>query len=397
MKTTETMKATRKTIPEDDVFWEIRNETESEAAEILLYGEICSVPWADDDVTPKQFAEDLKNLGGKDIVLRINSPGGDVFAAQAIYNQLKTYKGGITARIDGMAASAATLITCAADKVIMPDNGIFMIHNPTCIVIDNMDAVRLHALGSRLETVKQTIVNVYMQKCKNITENKLKDMMNAETWLTADEAMEYGFIDVKSDEAVEMALNGASAMINSLEVDLTRYHQPDKLKNILAKQLKPKEKNDMNEKNTDEKTLLDKLRSLLGVNNTSADAANQPENAAEKQSDPVAAERQRMLDLDAMRDGSEIVDKIVDIAKRKGNTAEEIREYVDQVKASTKTSSQQEKGIEEIKNLIKDQMASGAANVGVAPADGIETNEAKNKAVEVNNLVAAMKNMRGEA
>lgn len=153
----------------------------------------------------------------------------------------------------------------------------------------------------------------------------------------------------------------------------------------------------MNEKNTDEKTLLDKLRSLLGVNNTSADAANQPENAAEKQSDPVAAERQRMLDLDAMRDGSEIVDKIVDIAKRKGNTAEEIREYVDQVKASTKTSSQQEKGIEEIKNLIKDQMASGAANVGVAPADGIETNEAKNKAVEVNNLVAAMKNMRGEA
>ena len=135
----------------------------------------------------------------------------------------------------------------------------------------------------------------------------------------------------------------------------------------------------------DEKTLLDKLRNLLG-------AAN---NQQEEKPDPVAAERQRMLDLDAMRDGSEIVDKIVDIAKRKGNTAEEIQEYVDQVKASAEKDSQQQSGIDEIKNLIKDQLASGAGNIDTNPTDKT-ADDARKMAAEVNDLVAAMKNLRGD-
>ena len=137
----------------------------------------------------------------------------------------------------------------------------------------------------------------------------------------------------------------------------------------------------------DEKTLLDKLHELLGADNSQQDKKKQP--------DPVAVERQRMLDLDAMRDGSELVDKIVDIAKKKDNTAEEIREYVDQVKESAAKDKPQQSGIEEIKNLIKDQLASGADKVGLNPTD--ETNkEADKKAAEVNSLVAAMKNMRGD-
>lgn len=364
----------------NNIFWQIRNEAGEAEAELLLYGEIASSSWGDDEVTPKQFAEDLKALGGKDLKLRINSPGGDVFAAQAIYNQLKTYTGNITACIDGMAASAATIITCAADKVVMPRNGIFMIHNPMCIVIDYMDVPKLKKMTDRLTAVKQTIVNVYMKKCKNVTEAKLNKLMDAETWMSADEALAYGFVDgVDTDEQVENFLQGSVAVVNNVSIDMTRFKQPDKLKNIL--QSKPKEDKDMD----DEKTLLDKLRNLLG-------AAN---NHQEEKPNPVAAERQRMLDLDAMRDGSEIVDKIVDIAKKKGNTAEEIQEYVDQVKASAKKDSQQQSGIEEIKNLIKDQLASGAGNIDTNPTDKT-ADDARKMAAEVNDLVAAMKNLRGD-
>lgn len=367
---------------ENNIFWQIKNEAEEEEAELVLYGEIANSSWYEDDVTPKQFAEDLKALGGKDLKLRINSPGGDVFAAQAIYNQLKSYTGNITACIDGMAASAATIITCAADKVVMPSNGIFMIHNPMCIVMGYMDVPKLKKMTDRLTVVKQTIVNVYMKKCKNVSESKLNKLMDAETWMNADEALDYGFVDeVDADEQVNNFLQGGVAVVNNVSIDMTRFKQPEKLKDIL--QSKPKEDKDMD----DEKTLLDKLRDLLGADNSQQNKTKQP--------DPVAVERQRMLDLDAMRDGSELVDKIVDIAKKKGNTAEEIWEYVDQVKESAAKDKPQQSGIEEIKNLIKDQLASGADKVGLNPAD--ETNkEADKKAAEVNSLVAAMKNMRGD-
>ncbi len=365
---------------ENNIFWQIKNEAEEEEAELVLYGEIANSSWYEDDVTPKQFAEDLKALGGKDLKLRINSPGGDVFAAQAIYNQLKSYTGNITACIDGMAASAATIITCAADKVVMPSNGIFMIHNPMCIVMGYMDVPKLKKMTDRLTVVKQTIVNVYMKKCKNVSESKLNKLMDAETWMNADEALDYGFVDeVDADEQVNNFLQGGVAVVNNVSIDMTRFKQPEKLKDIL--QSKPKEDKDMD----DEKTLLDKLRNLLG-------AAN---NQQEEKPDPVAAERQRMLDLDAMRDGSEIVDKIVDIAKRKGNTAEEIQEYVDQVKASAEKDSQQQSGIDEIKNLIKDQLASGAGNIDTNPTDKT-ADDARKMAAEVNDLVAAMKNLRGD-
>ena len=367
---------------ENNIFWQIKNEAEEEEAELVLYGEIANSSWYEDDVTPKQFAEDLKALGGKDLKLRINSPGGDVFAAQAIYNQLKSYTGNITACIDGMAASAATIITCAADKVVMPSNGIFMIHNPMCIVMGYMDVPKLKKMTDRLTVVKQTIVNVYMKKCKNVSESKLNKLMDAETWMNADEALDYGFVDeVDADEQVNNFLQGGVAVVNNVSIDMTRFKQPEKLKDIL--QSKPKEDKDMD----DEKTLLNKLRDLLGADNSQQNKKKQP--------DPVAVERQRMLDLDAMRDGSELVDKIVDIAKKKGNTAEEIRAYVDQVKESAAKDKPQQSGIEEIKNLIKDQLASGADKIGLNPAD--ETNkEADKKAAEVNSLVAAMKNMRGD-
>ena len=94
-------------------FWRFVNEAGDDNAELLLYGAIASQSWYDDDVTPRQFNDDLKECGGKNLTVRINSPGGDVFAAQAIYTMLKGYSGKKTMHIDGMCASAATIIACA--------------------------------------------------------------------------------------------------------------------------------------------------------------------------------------------------------------------------------------------------------------------------------------------
>ena len=146
-------------------FWEIKNKATDEKAELLLYGEISDATWWGDEVTPRQFADDLSTCNGKDLVVRINSPGGDVFAAQAIYNLLKSYAGDVTVHIDGICASAATVVACAGNRVIMPDNALYMIHNPHAVLIDAYDAVGLSKLESELHAVKKTITNVYQKKC----------------------------------------------------------------------------------------------------------------------------------------------------------------------------------------------------------------------------------------
>ena len=360
----------------DKKFWQIRNEADSEVAELLLYGEIANETWYGDEVTPKQFADDIRSMEGKPLTLRINSPGGDVFAAQAIYNQLKAYTGNITAYIDGMAASAATIITCAADRVVMPDNAIFMIHNPMVGVCDYLNENQLKDIASQLSTVKQTIINVYLKKCHDVTENKLKKMMDAETWMTAQDAVAYGFADeLDSGIEIENSISNGVMIVNNMACNLQRFHNTKQLEKIIGRHGKDDE--NMNE---------NKLMAIL------QDIKDAVTGKKEPKVDPVAVERQRMLDLDSLRDGNAVVDQIVDIAKKNGNTAEDIQEYVDAVKAEAAKPSK-DKGLNEIKNLIKDQLTSGTN--GVAPQNTDQGDDDK-KALEVENLVKAMKNIRGE-
>lgn len=128
-------------------FWEFRNAADGAdgtdgPVELLIYGDIAAESWWEDDTTPKNFADTLQSCNGRDLVIRINSGGGDVFAAQAIYNLLRTYDGAKTVRIDGLAASAATVVACAGDFVIMPDNALFMIHTSHLRKYENMSKVR---------------------------------------------------------------------------------------------------------------------------------------------------------------------------------------------------------------------------------------------------------------
>lgn len=360
-------------------FWQFRNEADGDTAELLLYNEIASNTWFGDEVTPQQFADDLKALGGKNLTLRINSPGGDVFAAHAIYNQLKAYTGTITAYIDGMAASAATVITCAADKVVMPDNAVFMIHNPTVGYTGWLDEQECSDLGNQLKKVKQSIINVYLKKC-NLTASKLKKMMDEETWMCSDEALSYGFADAvePSEAGFENSIRDGLVFVNNMSCRLDRFRNQKQLRAVL------------NHEHRKDETPMDN-NAIMSLLNEIKDkiTGSKPE---EPKVDLVAAERQRMLDLDGMRNGNPTVDKIVDIAKKNGNTADEIKEYVDAV---NEEKPSKDKGLEEIKDLIKDQMNSGAQNVPASVADPV-VDDAAHQATDIANLVSLMKNIRGE-
>ena len=143
-------------------------------------------------VTAKSFLEDLKDLKGKDITVHINSAGGDVFQGQAIYSALKSYTGKVTVKIEGLAASMATIIALAGDRIEMTANSLFMIHSPMSNVFGNKSQMRRQI--NALEKVESTMLNVYSKKTK-MSDDKINLMMETETWLSADEALELGFID----------------------------------------------------------------------------------------------------------------------------------------------------------------------------------------------------------
>lgn len=158
---------------------------------LFLNGTIAEESWFDDDVTPQLFRDEL-NAGSGDITVWINSPGGDCVAAAQIYNMLMNYKGNVTIKIDGIAASAASVIAMAGTKVIMSPVSMMMIHNPaTAAFGDSADMQKAIAM---LDEVKESIINAYEIKT-GLSRAKLSHLMDAETWMDANSAVEMGFAD----------------------------------------------------------------------------------------------------------------------------------------------------------------------------------------------------------
>lgn len=137
-------KANSQTNPKstNNKFWQFRNlADDDQKAELLLYGDISERSWWEDAATPKRFADDLAALGDvKEITVYINSGGGDVFAAQAIGNMLERNAATVTAHIDGLCASAATIVACHADKVVAAADGSYMVHPVSMGVCDYLTA-----------------------------------------------------------------------------------------------------------------------------------------------------------------------------------------------------------------------------------------------------------------
>lgn len=158
---------------------------------LFLNGTIAEESWFDDDVTPQLFKEEL-NAGTGNITVWINSPGGDCVAAAQIYNMLANYKGTVTVRIDGIAASAASVIAMAGTKVIMSPVSMMMIHNPMTIAFG--DSANMQKAIAMLDEVKESIINAYEIKT-GLSRAKLSRLMDAETWMDANSAIEMGFAD----------------------------------------------------------------------------------------------------------------------------------------------------------------------------------------------------------
>ena len=176
-------------------FWKWRNQAEAgtapEERTLFLNGTIAEESWFDDDVTPQLFKDEL-NAGSGDITVWINSPGGDCVAAAQIYNMLSNYKGKVTVKIDGIAASAASVIAMAGDTVLVSPVSMLMIHNPATIAWG--DHAEMQKAIDMLSEVKESIINAYVLKT-GLSRPKLSHLMDAETWMDANKAVELGFAD----------------------------------------------------------------------------------------------------------------------------------------------------------------------------------------------------------
>ena len=202
-------------------FWNWVRDADTGERTLVLNGQIAEDSWFGDEVTPAIFRDELMK-GEGNITVWINSPGGDVFAAAQIYNMLMDYKGSVTVRIDGLAASAASVIAMAGTTVEMSPVGMLMIHNPSTAVIGNTK--EMQAAIQMLDEVKESILNAYELKTGQ-PRQQLSDLMNAESWMNAKKAVELGFADKilfanedkeKQSEGVEAMLFSQRAVTNSL-------------------------------------------------------------------------------------------------------------------------------------------------------------------------------------
>ena len=221
-------------------FW---NWSENEDERVLrIDGVIAEESWLDDEITPKQFKSELIS-GSGDITLWINSPGGDVFAASQIYNMLMDYKENVTVKIDGLAASAASVIAMAGTRVLMSPVSQIMVHNPMTVAIGN--AEEMSKAIKMLSEIKEYIINEYELKT-NLQRDEMSKMMDSECWMNTKKAVELGFADeimyTEKDQNSEKISNSyifsRMAVTNKLIDKLKNKHQSKNQNKITVESLK---------------------------------------------------------------------------------------------------------------------------------------------------------------
>ena len=203
-------------------FWQFKAEAGTGIGELMLYGDISEYSWWDDDVTPKKFKEDLDALGDiSELKIYINSGGGDVFAGQAIHSMLKRHSATKTVYIDGLAASIASVIAMAGDKIIMPKNAMMMIHKCWTIAIGNADDMR--KMADDMDKIDESIIAAYVEKTGLETDDII-ELMTDETWMTAQDALDYGFADeIEESKQVAASMKNGLLLINGQEMDVSRF------------------------------------------------------------------------------------------------------------------------------------------------------------------------------
>lgn len=274
-------------------FWNFVPATESKPPELLLYGEISSGrSWWSDNITPAQFNQELAALGSvEELVVRINSGGGDVFAANAIYCRLRDLGAKVTVKIDGWAASAATIIAMAGDVIQIPRNGVFMVHDPAMTVWDTFRAEDFDKMAQELRVIKQSIVNAYTDRTHMKTE-EINAIMAAETWWTGEEAVAKGFCDSLMFEADLQTVveNSQKVVVNHVSMDLSGYKTLPKM--LLTSQDPDGLQNKNQEQKGDHKNM-----DPRNINNVSDLEAAYPELCQQIKDNATQQERSRIKDI----------------------------------------------------------------------------------------------------
>lgn len=331
-------------------------------------------------MTTKEFCDDLKALGDvSEITVRINSGGGDVFAAFAIYSRLKDHPANITVKIDGWAGSAATIVAMAGDKIMIPAAANFMVHNPSMGVLGYYQAQDLRRFADECDTIKDSIVNAYALKTGK-DKAEIAAIMSAETWYTGETAVENGFCDELMFEEIETEVQDSQKIVvNSVSIDLSR------LKNVPQSVLNSKQKADggtptpapkqAQQAGTPENTPKNKKESekaMPDIKNLDELKAAYPDlvNQLAQQAEAAAldAERQRIKDIDGV--AIKGYEDIVEAAKyEKPMTAAEV--------AIAIINRQKEQGADYLKGRAKDVDDSKVNDVGADHQEGAKDN-AKN-------------------
>lgn len=350
--------------------WEIKNQSGNEA-EILLYDTITDF---DDErwgyISAKGIINKIKALGEiKNITLRINCVGGDVFQAQAMYNYLKTHPANITVRIDGLAASAASLVAMAGNKIIMPENSFMMIHNPAGGVMG--EAADMREVADILDKIRDMIANAYAARTGQERE-KIISLMDAETWMSANEAHELKFCD-EVEKAVEItAMAVKDGIIFKNGFGFARVDE-----NLSAKF--PKNTVNIKAKKTVEDTPKEE-KTEMDIKNVADLEREFPELVAEIRNTAVNTERERLKTLDSLNaHGREAI-----IAKAKYEEPKDARDVAIEILQADKTQAQ-------LNALYQD---AGAVNGALPPQKDIPADKADEETA-MNAVVNEIKRMRG--
>ena len=395
-------------------FWEIINKADN-TAEIRIYGDIVGKKSIFDNssVDPISFADDLARLENRPVTVRVNSNGGSVFAAQAIANNLRTYKGATTAIVDGLAASAATIIVMAAQKIIMPIGSMMMIHDPMVHINEAMNEEELQKCIDMLKPVKASLVASYLKR-SNLGKEKLAAMMKSTAWLTAEECLKFGFADEIQGE-VKPVVNGNILVVNNLKRELSD-NEAREIKNKITKQvyLQVKTQKEESTMHDDIKKMLIGVCNAFGIKTgddaqpvaanvagVAAPMVQAPGNvlamevvnkggvtASEPVQAAVAAERQRIKELEeADQPENTLVHRIINQAKENGQKLSDIQAVLDIIKDEQKGDPS---GQEFMKGLVKDQLESNINQVGASPAGNLT--EEQRDAAKADYMVSLLEN-----
>ena len=358
-------------------FWQFRNlADDGEKAELLLYGDISERSWWEDAATPKRFADDLAALGDvKEITVYINSGGGDVFAANTIGNMLERNAATVTVHIDGLCASAATIVACHADKVVAAADSSYMIHPVSMGICDYLTAEDMKNCLKALETIRSNIIALYAKKSGK-TEDECAKWMDETNWWTSAEAKEKGFVDEVDDDAEDSVVEnrGGVLFVNSISMNTPFSEAPNFVRSRVMDKTTPRPENTPPAEQPGSKTHGEAKD--MEIRTTNDLRAAYPDLVASIENDAAAAERTRIQEIeDATMPGAENLATEAKFTKPV-DSATFAKNYIASMKAK-----QKEQSASYLKQAENAANASGANDIGNPPPANPEPENAKDNAL----------------